>query len=422
MKKSLFAVAALSAIAGAAQAQSSVTVYGLLDVGYVGSSTRLSTNNATAAPAGQLRTTNNAFGGKGAENTSRIGFTGTEDLGGGSSAFFTAEFELYPQDQDVSGNANKGILNRQTFVGLKKNGLGQAALGLQYTPIFNLAAATDPGQLNNVLGNAVYQASGYASDNANATYNAGFTNRTANPLSFQTDNFSGLTVSGIYTLANANATASNTGLGGATTSTSGGNTNASGWGLAADYTWNKLYIGAAMQQLKQLTYVSNLAAVSTSNNVAWSSAQPSSGLNSTTGAGTATTNGLNVQDNQYLLGATYDFGILKAYAQYVSRTASATQNSNYYAKRSSEQIGVRSFVTPTVEAWASAGLGRYTAMGTSTPTANFNAWQLGSNYYLSKRTNLYAIYGQQVQSTAAYATTTVSSSASMYALGLRHTF
>jgi len=413
MKKSLFAVAALSAIAGGAQAQSSVTVYGLLDVGYVGSNTRVSTN-ASTVPQGQARTTANGFTGKGAENTSRIGFKGTEDLGGGSSAFFTAEFELYPQDQDVSGNSNKGILNRQTFVGLKKNGLGQAAVGLQYTPVFNLAAATDPGQLNNVLGNVVYQASGYGNDNSGAAYNAGFTNRTANTLSFKTDKFSGLTVSGIYTLANSNATQQS--------STSGGNTNASGWGLAADYTWNKLYIGGAIQQLKQLTTTSNLSPASTATTTPWSSAQPSSGVNSTTGAGTATTNGLNVQDNQYLLGATYDFGILKAYAQYVSRTASATQNSNYYVKRSGEQIGVRSFITPTVEAWANAGLGRYTAMGTSTPTANFNAWQLGSNYYLSKRTNLYAIYGQQVQSTAAYLTTTVSSSASMYALGLRHTF
>jgi len=419
MKKSLFAVAALSAIAGGAQAQSSVTVYGLLDVGYVGSNTRLSTNNTTAALTGQSRTTANGFSGKGAENTSRLGFKGTEDLGGGTSAFFTAEFELYPQDQDLSGGSSataspNGILNRQTFVGLKKNGLGQAAMGLQYTPIFNLAAATDPGQLNNVIGNVIYQASGYAKDNANNGYTAGFTNRTANTLSFKTDNFSGLTVSGIYTLANSNATVQ--------TSSSGGSTNASGWGLAADYTWNKLYVGGAIQQLKQLTYAQTVAGTSVTNNVPWSGAAPAAGVNTTGGVGVLTQNGLNVQDNQYLVGATYDFGILKAYAQYVSRTASATQNSNYYVKRTSEQIGVRSFVTPTVEAWASAGLGRYSAMGTSNPTANFNAWQLGSNYYLSKRTNLYAIYGQQVQSTAAYATTTVSSSASMYALGLRHTF
>ena len=413
MKKSLFAVAALSAIAGGAQAQSSVTVYGLLDVGYVGSNTRLSTNSLYQ---GQTRTTGNGFTGKGAENTSRLGFKGTEDLGGGNSAFFTAEFELYPVDQDLSGNANKGILNRQTFVGLKKNGLGQAAVGLQYTPIFNLAAATDPGQLNNVIGNAVYQAAGYATDASGQAYNAGFTNRTANTLSFKTDTFSGFSASGIYTLANSNTTVQ-------TTSSTGGNTNASGWGLAADYTWNKLFIGGAIQQLKQVTNATNVgpAAVGTSN-VPWIGAQPSASINSTTGAGTLATNAQNIQDNQYLLGATYDFGILKAYAQYVSRTASATQSSNYYTKRSSEQIGVRSFVTPTIEAWASAGLGRYTGMGTSTPTANFNAWQLGSNYYLSKRTNLYAIYGQQIQSTAAVGTTTFSSSANMYALGLRHTF
>ena len=49
MKKSLFAVAALSAIAGAAQAQSSVTVYGVLDVGYVGANTRAAYGTTQAA-------------------------------------------------------------------------------------------------------------------------------------------------------------------------------------------------------------------------------------------------------------------------------------------------------------------------------------------------------------------------------------
>jgi predicted porin len=40
MKKSLLAVAATTAFAGAAQAQSSVTVYGILDMGYIGTNTR----------------------------------------------------------------------------------------------------------------------------------------------------------------------------------------------------------------------------------------------------------------------------------------------------------------------------------------------------------------------------------------------
>ena len=411
MKKSLFAVAAATAFAGVAQAQSSVTVYGLIDAGYVGSNISLRSNNATSYPQGGTKTQTSGFTGKGAEQTSRLGFKGNEDLGGGSSAFFTYEIEMYPQDQDVSSNTTAGVLNRQSFVGLKKNGLGQAAVGLQYTPVFNLGAVTDPGANNNVLGNMTYQASGYAKDNANGTYNAAYTNRTGNTLSFKSDNFAGFTASGIYTLANSNSTQQS--------STSGGNTNASGWGLAVDFTWQKLYVGAAMQQLKQLTTVSNLSAASLASSTnPWISAQPSSG----TVVGALNTNGLNVQDNQYLIGATYDFGILKAYAQYVSRTASSTQSSNYYMKRTGEQIGVRSYITPTIESWASAGLGRYTAMGTNSPTANLNSWQLGSNYYLSKRTNLYAIYGQMIQSTASYGTTTASSNGNMYALGLRHTF
>ena len=61
MKKSLLAVAAMTAFAGAAQAQSSVTVYGILDVGLVGSSYQgvsvgansANTNNASTSTLGQ---------------------------------------------------------------------------------------------------------------------------------------------------------------------------------------------------------------------------------------------------------------------------------------------------------------------------------------------------------------------------------
>jgi predicted porin len=422
MKKSLLAVAAIGAFASAAQAQSSVTVYGILDVGYVGGTTRVNDSSKTAGyNNGTAKTTINQFG-QGAEQTNRLGFKGVEDLGNGTSAFFTAEFALAPQDQTLSGNTNNGLSNRQTFVGLKKNGIGQTAVGLQYTPIFNAAAATDVGQLNNITGNVIYAGStGIASANAGSN-NLGFTNRTANTLSVQSDNFSGFKASAIYTLNNKNATETITSV------TTGGNTNASGWGLGADFTYNKFYITAAYQAFKQLT-VSNgdLAASS-----AWTYAQANGATTatSTTGgntgqvAGTSTVNGYaqNVQDNQFYAGTTYDFGILKAYAQYVSRKVTSTISTDFYAKRTAEQIGVRSYITPTIEAWASAGLGRYTTFGANTPTANFNGWQLGSNYYLSKRTNLYAIYGQTLTSTAAAGTTTTGGGLNNYAIGVRHTF
>ena len=125
MKKSLFAIAAVTAFAGAAQAQSSVTVYGILDVGFQGRSTTV--NN--------VKTTSTQFNGDGGETTSRLGFRGTEDLGGGTSAFFTTEFQLYPTNANLSGDSNGGLFNRQTFVGLAQKGIGRFAIGTQYTPI-----------------------------------------------------------------------------------------------------------------------------------------------------------------------------------------------------------------------------------------------------------------------------------------------
>ena len=90
---------------------------------------------------------------------------------------------------------------------------------------------------------------------------------------------------------------------------------------------------------------------------------------------------------------------------------------------SGEQIGVRSFITPTIEAWANIGNGSYKAAGVGEPTANMNAWQLGSNYYLSKRTNLYAIYGKaQTSNIVSVAGIYGSASASQYAIRVRHTF
>ncbi|MCF8166687.1 MAG: porin, partial [Rhodoferax sp.] len=120
MKKSLFAVAAVTAFAGAAQAQSSVTIYGIMDVGYQGKNSRAATG---------IKTQSSSIADS-AESSSRLGFRGTEDLGGGTSAFFTVETGLTQSSSLYSINNT-----RQAFVGVKKNGLGQFAAGTQYTPV-----------------------------------------------------------------------------------------------------------------------------------------------------------------------------------------------------------------------------------------------------------------------------------------------
>ena len=373
MKKLLLALLAVSSV-GLAQAQSSVTVYGILDVGYTGTSTR----------SGSTKTEINKFD-QSAETPSRLGFKGNEDLGGGTSAFFTVEMQLYPQDATVSGNTNNGLYNRQSFVGLKQAGYGQVALGTQYTPMFGAVGATDPGQQNNAVGSIIYPANG--SD----VTTAAFTVRSSNAFTFKTDQFKGFSASGMYAANNKDTTQ--------TGPNTGGNTNINGYGLSADYTWNKLYTTLAYQNFRNETTSS-----STSTPVA-----------------TAMTNnnGTNVVDAQTYAGATYDFGILKAYAGWVNRKATSVLNSNQYIKRSGQQIGVRGFFTPVVESWVSVGNGKYTAYGVGSPTANFIGYQVGTNYWLSKRTNLYGIFGSTQTTSEGGATP---AGANQYALGVRHTF
>lgn len=402
MKKSLFAMAAATAFAGAAQAQSSVTVYGLLDVGYVGSSTRIA-NGVTVN-----KTTGNAFSASG-ESTSRLGFKGIEDLGGGTSASFTVELGLTPNGQQAVGTS--GTQNRQTFVGLKKNGLGEAAIGTQYTIVHKAVAATDPGQANNILGNLIYPAVTEGAGSTENSTGAAYTVRTNNQLSLSSANFAGFTVNGMLAANNKNSNQT-------TPVNAGVVNNQNGWGLGANYVWKNLFVTANYQALSSKNPYSETAWTSTGALTA-ANGFPAAGY-----AGGSSAPGPNVIDNQMYFAATYDFSILKAYAQYIKRKVAAEQDSSYYAKRTAQQIGVRSFITPTVEAWASGALGRYT--GFDANAANMTAWQLGSNYWLSKRTNLYAIYGQVGTSNSSIPKSTtlnpVSANGSNYAVGVRHTF
>ncbi len=391
MKKSLLALAAMGAFAGAAQAQSSVTVYGILDVGYIGGNNRGFTS--TGAPS---KSTYNQFGSS-AESTSRLGFRGTEDLGGGTRAFFTVEVALTP---DVATNTLGGT-NRQTFAGLAQKGIGQVSVGTQYTPIHTAMAVTSAGQQNNMVGDVVYPiAPGNNGNNvggpitpsandANGNTSA-YTVRTNNMLRAQSESIAGFVATAFYTMANQDNTQ--------TSATAGGPNDKNGWGVGLNYTWNKLLITANYQSFK--------------------ANQPTS---TTVTPFTAQSTASNITDNQQYYAATYDFGILKAYVQYINRKATSELNANQFLQRSAQQVGVRGNITKTIEAWASAGNGRFDSYGTTAPTVNFTGYQLGSNYWLSKRTNLYAIFGS-IQQSSANVPTQPSAGANNYALGVRHTF
>ncbi len=127
MKKSLLALAVFGAFAGAASAQSNVTIYGVVDVGLT-SVRSDSTSTRTGLDSG-------------IQSGSRLGFKGSEDLGGGLSAVFQLE-NGFNADTGSLGQGGR-IFGRQAFVGLN-GGFGSVKFGRQYMPIFNAVDSIDP--------------------------------------------------------------------------------------------------------------------------------------------------------------------------------------------------------------------------------------------------------------------------------------
>jgi predicted porin len=130
MKKTVLALAALAAVSTSAFAQSSVTIYGVLDASLESvkgedSVTRVSSDNF---------------------NSSRIGFRGIEDLGGGLKAKFNLESPV-GVDQGTSGTGN--FWSRAAWVGLE-GGFGELRIGRQDSLIGALAGNT------NILGAQPY--------------------------------------------------------------------------------------------------------------------------------------------------------------------------------------------------------------------------------------------------------------------------
>jgi len=129
MKHSALALAVLAALslATSAQAQSTVQVYGLIDAGveYL--------NHAQEDGGAMLRVVS------GGKNTSRWGFRGSEDLGGGLKAIWQLEGGIL---MDV-GASDGAVFKRQAWVGLD-GALGRIVIGRSFTTTYELVIKFDP--------------------------------------------------------------------------------------------------------------------------------------------------------------------------------------------------------------------------------------------------------------------------------------
>lgn len=184
--KNVVALAVLT-VSGASFAQSSVTMFGLLDMGY---------NVKEWKDAG---TTHSKSAGvqDGAVAGSRFGFRGVEDLGGGLKADFVIEQGLSGTSQNLtnvrtsnSGHQVDGItgsgrsltsLNRQTYIGLS-GGFGMTRIGYQYTNLYELATLSGYTMTSEGL---------HGGDVAHLAQTSGGTR--ANGITYVTPSMSGLT-------------------------------------------------------------------------------------------------------------------------------------------------------------------------------------------------------------------------------------
>jgi predicted porin len=186
MKKSLSCSGRALAAAGVASAQSSVTLFGVVDASissYSNSSRDLNNGvtyvngfpvinpfyvNKGSAKVSQRVLANSAY------NSSRLGFRGTEDLGGGLAASFWLEAPIKNDD----GSEGVATFARRSTVSLS-GGFGEVRLGRDYTPTFWNDTVFDPFGTNGVGTNLISTAnSGF---NAFAGYSAAKTKLTGIP-------------------------------------------------------------------------------------------------------------------------------------------------------------------------------------------------------------------------------------------------
>ncbi len=200
------AAALLASIPFAAVAQTNVTLYGIADIAVAAED--------TGAPGASRRIALNS----GNQSSSRLGFRGTEDLGGSLKALFNLEAGLSLD----TGTNDTALFGRRSIVGLE-GGFGTLTLGREYTPIASVAGASD------IFGQ------GFFGSNLSAFTTNRLTRRLSNSVNYKTPSFGGVKGSMVY------------GLGEQVTGPS-----LDTLGLAVEYSSGPLYLGTGYHVIKRV--------------------------------------------------------------------------------------------------------------------------------------------------------------------------
>jgi predicted porin len=321
MKKSLIALAVLAA-SGAAMAQSSVTLYGVADAGVTYLNGKDNWSGVTSG--------NNL--------TSRVGFRGVEDLGGGLKANFNLEGGFNLDNGDgasgyAGATAGAGFqFKRRSTVGLAGS-FGEVRLGRELTAAYNATARYDVFGSVGLAQSRLWADGGVVDANANVT-SVTTNQRISNAVTYVSPDFSGFKVGVNYGFGEV----------------AGGNTKSGYMGAGLMYDNGPLSLGLALERLK-----SGANSVATGDVDAWS------------------------------LGGSYDLGVAKLLAGYRESKVDLAAGEN---KRLGYYLAATAPVGPGL---VRASYNRYENKlnGTKLKADQFG---LGYVYSLSKRTSVYGTY------------------------------
>lgn len=375
MKKSLLALAVLGAFAGAASAQSSVTVYGIVDLGF-------STSDSGANQNGRTNGINS-----GGQSASRVGFKGTEDLGNGLKANFQLEATIAADTGSAFGspsvnpttgaavaapgagnpNANtyngSGGFNRFATVGLS-GAFGAVNLGRQTSAIKDAYDQIDPfgdggtvGAISTVFFNGAL---------------AGDYGRISNSVKYTSNSYAGFKANAAYAFGE----------------TAGSTSANSGYGLGLGYANGPLNV--------QFAY------------------------NSQDRSGAAPLFTQAAKNKLAFIGATYDFGVVKLHGAFADSKLETTVG-GVENKYRNYLLGASAPIGPGTLFASYSVNDNKTAGATNADTKKF---AISYSYDLSKRTNLYTGYSKTSNDANVNLGTSAAagSDPSIFNVGIRHKF
>jgi GBP family porin len=328
---------ALAGIASTANAQSTVTLYGLIDTGLTYTSNQGGDHNFQAS--------------SGMVNGSRFGLRGSEDLGGGLKAIFTLENGFNITNGKLGQNSR--MFGRQAFVGLSSDQYGAVTLGRQYDSLVDYVG---PLSLTGQQYGGTIAAHPYDNDNLDNSF------RVNNAIKFQSVNYGGFKFGALYAFSNE----------------AGGFADGRAYSVGASYQFGGLKVAAGYLQLNNGGTSNSSGAVATGDSTFYAARQRSYGIGANYAFGAAGVGAVVTQTQ--VSGATAIGSSAAGTSSNFSLAGGSARFTNY------EVNGHYSF-TP---AFTLSGAYTFTDASLDGVKPKYHQVTAQADYALSKRTDVYA--------------------------------